>query len=111
MAAPRPRSSPAPVLLAAIGALAIGALLLVVLLAAPFGYRAAERSWFFYKHRHNPACVYHEDCLSMRCPPPNGVFCHRDRGRDERGQKGVCVCQSLGLTRDDVTDAGSDGAR
>lgn len=81
-------------------------LLALVLLLAPFGYREADRRWFFYKHRNNPRCLVHDECFVMGCPPPNGVFCHWH----EEENKGVCVCQRWGLMREDGADAGSDGS-
>ncbi|KYF84133.1 hypothetical protein BE20_56155 [Sorangium cellulosum] len=62
----------------------------------------AEREAFFYQHRNNPRCLYHEQCLSMNCPPPRGVFCHWH----EEEYNGVCVCQRYGLQRSDPVDAG-----
>ncbi|XXY47167.1 hypothetical protein WME91_44905 [Sorangium sp. So ce269] len=61
-----------------------------------------EREAFFYRHRNNPRCLYHEQCFSMSCPPPNGVFCHWH----EEEYNGVCVCQQHGLQPSDLVDAG-----
>jgi len=86
----------------------------LVFLLAPLGIAEAQTRWFWYKNRNNSACVYHEDCLSMNCPAPNGVFCHWR----EVERKGICVCRRWGLMRENmvtsvptacggVTDAGA----
>jgi hypothetical protein len=81
----------------------------LVLICALGGCDGCGKRYFLWRHRNNPNCTYHEDCLSMGCPPPNGVFCH---WRGDGSNKGVCVCQRWGLMPGDLAgDAGLDNAR
>src|SRR5262249_28767028 len=106
----RSKSSPLLTALAVVAGVVFLVLVGLGLLRGSLLYSVAEHRWLLYTIRNNPRCVSPEECLSIGCPPPNGVSCEWDKGKFP----GFCSCQQWGLRPEylkPVPDAGPDGSR